>query len=197
MDKRKEANLRVKSSITMALFSLMHQKSFSDITISEIIRTAGVARVSFYRNYDSKEDVLLTLIEDILEEFRSTIDSNETNYYTYENIRRSFAYFKRYGSYILDLYHFGYGSILLEKLNQFHEEVAGNMPSRSIERYELYMYMGALFNTAIQWIRNGTMESEEDITGMFCRACGITEKNRKNRKNHVGNNSENAIDKTG
>lgn len=114
MDKRKEANLRVKSGITMALFSLMHQKSFSDITISEIIRTAGVARVSFYRNYDSKEDVLLTLIEDILEEFRSTIDSNETNYYTYENIRRSFAYFKRYGNFLLDLYHFGYGSILLE-----------------------------------------------------------------------------------
>lgn len=36
MDKRKEANLRVKKGITMALFSLMHQKSFSDITISEI-----------------------------------------------------------------------------------------------------------------------------------------------------------------
>ena len=179
MDKRKEANLRVKSGITMALFSLMHQKSFSDITISEIIRTAGVARVSFYRNYDSKEDVLLTLIEDILEEFRSTIDSNETNYYTYENIRRSFAYFKRYGNFLLDLYHFGYGSILLEKLNQFHEEVAGNMSSRSIERYELYMYMGALFNTAIKWIQNGTRESEEDITGMFCRACGITEEKRK------------------
>ena len=179
MDKRKEANLRVKKGITMALFSLMHQKSFSDITISEIIRTAGVARVSFYRNYDSKEDVLLTLIEDILEEFRSTIDSNETNYYTYENIRRSFAYFKRYGNFLLDLYHFGYGSILLEKLNQFHEEVAGNMPSRSIERYELYMYMGALFNTAIKWIQNGTRESEEDITGMFCRACGITEEKRK------------------
>lgn len=80
---------------------------------------------------------------------------------------------------MLDLYHFGYGSILLEKLNQFHEEVAGNMPNRSIERYELYMYMGALFNTAIKWIQNGTGESEEDIAGMFCRVCGITEGNRQ------------------
>ena len=51
----------------------MHEKSFSDITISEIIRKARVARVSFYRNYDSKEDVLLTLIDDILEQYRSTI----------------------------------------------------------------------------------------------------------------------------
>ena len=82
MDKRKEANMRVKSNITKALFHLMHEKSFSDISISELIRTAGVARVSFYRNYDSKEDVLVTLIDDVLEQFRDTIDWNDTDYYT-------------------------------------------------------------------------------------------------------------------
>ena len=80
MDKRKEANIRVKSNITKALFRLMHEKSFSDISITELIRDAGVARVSFYRNYDSKEDVLVTLIEDILEQFRDTIDSNDTDF---------------------------------------------------------------------------------------------------------------------
>ena len=35
MDKRKMANIRVKSSITKALFRLMREKSFSDISISE------------------------------------------------------------------------------------------------------------------------------------------------------------------
>ena len=74
---------------------------------------------------------------------------------------------------MLDLYQFGYGSILLEKLNRFHEEIAGTMPNSSIEKYKLYMYMGALFNTAIMWIYNGAKESEEDITNMFCKTCGI------------------------
>lgn len=174
MDKRKEANMRVKNSITKALFHLMHEKSFSDISISELIRVAGVARVSFYRNYDSKEDVLVTLIEDILEQFRETIDWNETDYYTYENIYRSFEYFEKYRDSVLDLYQFGYGSILLEKLNQFHEDVAGSMPNGSIERYQLYMYMGALFNTAIMWLQNDTKETVGDITGMFCSMCGIS-----------------------
>lgn len=174
MDKRKEANLRVKNNITKALLNLMHKKSFSDITISEIIRVAGVARISFYRNYDSKEDVLLTLIEDVLEQFRGTIDCNEAEYYTYQNVRRSFAYFKKYGDFVLDLYQFGYGSILLEELNRFHEDIAGTMPNKSIDKYQLYMYIGALFNTAIIWIQNGTKESEEDITKLFCRTCGIT-----------------------
>lgn len=173
MDKRKKANIRVKGQITKALFQLMHEKSFSDITITELIQTAGVARVSFYRNYESKEDVLLTLINDVLEQFRETVDSNEPDYYTYDNIRRSFSFFRKYGDFLLDLYRFGYGSILLERLNRFHEEVAGTMPNSSIERYKLYMYIGALFNTAVTWVQNGAKESEEDIADMFCRTCGI------------------------
>ena len=75
---------------------------------------------------------------------------------------------------MLDLYQFGYGSILLEKLNRFHEDIAGTMPNGSIEQYRLYMYMGALFNTAIMWLQNGKKEDVGDIARMFCTACGIT-----------------------
>lgn len=174
MDKRKEANLRVKNSITEALLKLMHEKSFSDISISEIIREADVARVSFYRNYDSKDDVLLTLIDDVLEQYRDMIDCNGADYYTYHNVRRSFEYFKKYDSFVLDLYQFGYGSILLERLNWFHEQIAGTMSSKSIEKYQLYMYIGALYNTAIVWLQSGATESIEDITCMFCKMCGIS-----------------------
>lgn len=100
MDKRKQENMRVKESITKSLLNLMHQKSFSEISISELIRNAGVARVSFYRNYDSKEDVLITLIEDVLEQFRNSIDWNAPDYYSYQNVKRSFDYFKMYGDFV-------------------------------------------------------------------------------------------------
>lgn len=173
MDKRKEANLRVKTSITKALLKLMHEKNFSDISISELIRTADVARVSFYRNYDSKEDVLHTLIDDVLEEFRHTLNNKGEDYYTYQNVCRSFEYFKEYGDFVLDLYQFGYGSVILEKLNRFHEQVVGSMPDKPIDRYPLYMYIGALYNTAIMWLQNGAREEIEDIAGMFCAAWGI------------------------
>lgn len=173
MDKRKEANMRVKKNITEALLGLMQKKSFSDISITEIIRTARVARVSFYRNYSSKEDVLTTLIDDVLEQFRGEICHEGAAYYTYQNVLKSFQYFKTYSHYVLDLYLFGYGSILLEKLNQSHEMVAGIMPNHSIEKYTLYMYIGALYNTAVIWLNNGTKENTEDIARMFCKTCGI------------------------
>ena len=86
---------------------------------------------------------------------------------------RSFAYFKRFRRYIEDFYRFGYGITLLEKLNESHEIIAGTMKISSIERYNLYMYIGALYNTALVWINNGMKESVEDISKMFCRFVGI------------------------
>lgn len=173
MDKRKEANLRVKERITTTLFHLLEQKSISEISVSEIISGAGVARASFYRNYSSKESVIPTLIADVLETFRETIQYDENNFYTYENVRRSFEYFSRYETQVLDLHRFGYGSILLEMLNQFHEEVAGTMAYRSIERYKLYIYIGSLYNTAMIWLQGGQKESVDEIADMFYVTCAI------------------------
>lgn len=177
MDKRKEANIRVKNNITDALFTLMHEKSFSEISITEIIKKAKVARASYYRNYESKEDVLFTLIEDILADFKAKADYELTDYFSYHHALRCFQYFQYYKNYVLDLYQSGFASCLLEKLNQFHEINAGIMPASSLARYQLYMYIGALFNTAIIWLENDTKESAEDIARTFCLYIGIRPEN--------------------
>lgn len=167
MDKRKIANQLVKEKITASLFQLLKEKSISEITITEIIQSAGVARASFYRNYASKENVLITLISDILDDYRKHLKNDGDFFYTYENIYMSFEYFQRYHEYAMDLHYYGYGSLVLHKLNQFHEEVAGTMSFKSIERYKLYMYMGSLYNTAMVWIMGGMKESIDEITDIF------------------------------
>ena len=53
MDKRKEANRQVKDKITDALFALLKEKPLHELSVTEITQRAKVARVSFYRNYDS------------------------------------------------------------------------------------------------------------------------------------------------
>lgn len=170
MDKRKEENMRVKRSITDTLFALMMEKSLADISISELVSKAGVARASFYRNYSSKEDVLVTLIRDILEEFRGEMDLTQDTVYTFENVLLSFQYFKKYRSYILDLQHSGFSSVLLDELNCFHENIAGTMPYDSVEKYELYMYIGALTNVAITWLLEDEKISIENIAEYFFEA---------------------------
>jgi len=41
------------------------------------------------------------------------------------------------------------------------------MPSSSIEKYKLYMYTGALFNTAIVWLSEENPVDAADIASFF------------------------------
>lgn len=75
MDKRKEANLHVKTSIINALIDLMKEKSFDAISVSEITARAGVSRVSYYRNFDSKEDILIGSLNDLMARFTEEINA--------------------------------------------------------------------------------------------------------------------------
>ena len=156
MDKRKEANLRVKKNITEALFELMDKKDFSKITVTDIIEEAKVARASFYRNYESKEDILVTFVIEIFHNFNNEAGYELTEYYSYRNVC-----------------HIGLGASLLETLNAFVEENAGVMPSTSIRKYRLYIFSGALLNAGLIWLKNNCPESVEAISEEFCNCLGI------------------------
>ena len=158
MNKRKERNRIVRTAITDAVFELMKQKQLDDITVTEIIQKAQVARISFYRNYESKEAVLAGLVEDALEDFKATADYDLLDCYSVRHVSRCLEYFKKYRDYVLNLHYSGYSGMILTMLNQFHEITAGSMALKSAERYKLYIFIGALYNTAIVWIREGSPE---------------------------------------
>ena len=51
-------NAYVIEHITESMLKLLNEKPIQDISISEIVDDAGVGRTSFYRNYETKEDVV-------------------------------------------------------------------------------------------------------------------------------------------
>ena len=53
-----QKNTYVKKRITAALLALLKEKPLSDISVSELTGKAEIGRVSFYRNYQNKEDIL-------------------------------------------------------------------------------------------------------------------------------------------
>lgn len=54
---------RTKSWIFEALMLLMDEKPYNKIGISDITEKAGIARQTFYRNYDYKDDVIFEYLE--------------------------------------------------------------------------------------------------------------------------------------
>ena len=63
----------VKDCIFTALMLLMEQKDFDDITITEIAKKAGVSRMTYYRTYSSKEDILIQYFNQMAEKLSDTI----------------------------------------------------------------------------------------------------------------------------
>ena len=60
-----EKNRFVKKKITDALLTLLETEELKGISVSRIAADAGVSRISFYRNYKDKEDILRTYTKEI------------------------------------------------------------------------------------------------------------------------------------
>lgn len=67
MNSHKENPIAVQSKqwLLSALLSLMEEKDFALITITELTKRADLDRKTFYRNFHSKEDVISLKIEEL------------------------------------------------------------------------------------------------------------------------------------
>lgn len=67
MDRR---NLQTKQKLRNALIALMKQYDLSDIQVSMLVKQASCSRSTFYNHYESVEELLYEMIDDVLEEFK-------------------------------------------------------------------------------------------------------------------------------
>ena len=171
MSKASMDNQRVKKQITEGLFSLLRKKSFSEITITDIVKEANVARASYYRNFENKEQIIETAMDDLRDELMNDIEYDDDEHiFNQENAKIGFEKALTYclirKADLLALYHNGFGSLIQQTFNRYIMEFAGNMPATSIERYKLYFISGAVTNVLIEWLNQGAKEPTRDIANI-------------------------------
>lgn len=74
-----ESKRITKESIITAVVLLCAEKPFEKITVTEIVRKAGVSRTAFYRNYDTKEDVLRELGKGVINQLNDFFEGKKYN----------------------------------------------------------------------------------------------------------------------
>lgn len=154
-----EAKRFSKECIFTALMSLMEQKPFEKISITEIAQKAGVSRNAVYRNFNTKEEILKDSISGITAGF---IESLKT---------RSFA---SYDDYTLEVFRhlnetkdIGLAMvkadmtwILFDSFMMFRGRF--EVDDRIKSYYENYR-IGAIFYLYITWLENGCRETPEEL----------------------------------
>ena len=90
-------------------------KEYNDITITDITKRAGVSSMSYYRNYKSKDDILLDYMYRILKEYVEDLKDPafSSNFQTYEHILSSMKYLQKYKDYVLCITQANRSQILL------------------------------------------------------------------------------------
>jgi AcrR family transcriptional regulator len=77
--------IRSRRLLQEALVALLQDKPYKKITISEITDKADLARSTFYAHFDTKEQLLISYVDDILDQFfelistRNSINPDEEN----------------------------------------------------------------------------------------------------------------------
>lgn len=171
MSKAAMDNQRVRRQITDGLFSLLRKKSFSEITVTDIVKEANVARASYYRNFESKEEIIETAMDSIRDELMQDINYDDDEHiFNMGNARIGFekalsCCLVRKAD-LLTLYHNGFGSLIQQTFNRYIMEFAGNMSVNSIERYKLYFISGAVTNVLIEWLDDGAKEPPREIAAL-------------------------------
>lgn len=156
---RLQAEKYVDEYIINALFTLMKSKKYDDISITEITNKAGVGRVSFYRNFNSKEDIIKRWIEDTTNNFLKSSDINFKKDSTKDYFIKLFNHLEKYKeeSFLI------YKANLIYLLKSEFENKLLSIHQKEYDNYKSYFLAGGIFNVYYFWLINGCKESSEEI----------------------------------
>lgn len=161
----------IAAAVMTSLLKLMKKKSFSEITVSDITDEAGISRMTFYRNFASKENVISDLSRNIGAEIHafcmSAFAKNGWKSYFYELFER----LSEYGDELLELHEADLGGIVLKRLNEFMSETL--KPESKQSKYKLYQLTGAFYNIFIEWLLSEREESCERMAEICCEVMSL------------------------
>ena len=69
-----ESNAITRESLEISLLQLLDKKDLKKITISELVERAGVSRAAFYRNYESKEELLESIFQSTVSKITKSLE---------------------------------------------------------------------------------------------------------------------------
>ena len=168
---------RTRKWLQDALIELMKEKSFQDIQITELTARAQVSRPAFYLHFRSKEELLLSHVDVIFDEFHTEVSREIAR----GNIDRKqfslmlFQYWERYAETLRMVIQAENPDILLERLKEYvgviMKEIAAKARKPAIDPrlQELIVgyVAGGAYMLLTQWISNKMPFSAEQMGQLF------------------------------
>ncbi|MFI3171361.1 MAG: TetR family transcriptional regulator [Eubacteriales bacterium] len=166
----KEAKVTVKIMIKDALLKLMTEKPYAEISVTDIINKAGVARVSYYRNYKSIDEILDSIVDDKVEKLKSEIkpmiESSNSEQQWVEVLSKVFEHkYKMYAN--LTMEREMNRPYLESKMEARIQNIMSQERGQTMEEKYLFPAKFGIINGISEvWVNTGRTESVEQMAKM-------------------------------
>ena len=162
----KNESYSVKREIMKGFMQLMTEKSYMDITVTDIVKKAGIARASFYRNFNSIYEVIETLADEVVDDLAEDVfpvlaGADERKYR-----ELLFNYFYRFKNQQKNMepLRFENLSVLFTELNKKTELKASEFSAETIrDKYCIAAKIGLINSITKKWMDTGAKETPEEL----------------------------------
>jgi len=161
--------LQSQQMITDALISLMKAYPYNDITITQICQEAQVVRQTFYRNFESKIDILEVYFDNLFQNHLSDYSYSEV---MYQQLKSFFDYLLLHKEFL----------ILIEKNNLFFllnrtlakyiskfsavSKFIETIAEPKLDIYVLDFIVSTLCSILSLWVKNDFEDSSEKLKNL-------------------------------
>lgn len=152
----------IKQYITESLLILMESRKYEKITITEITNKAGVNRSSYYRHFETKEDIIRFYLMSIMHEYMDKYRQNGSpDFASY--ILQMFRTFAEHRKDLMLIHHNSLTYLFLDVLNTcFHFDDI-TLSTRD-KQYEAAYHIGGIYNDMLLWMNHEMTETPEQMT---------------------------------
>ena len=166
----KQGKFAITESVAMALVELLKNKDLANIKVKEIVDKAGVSRMTYYRYYDSKEEILTTYAGEIINQFQQKLIQSERNYsyITHENLVLWLDYVCEHQKFIICLIENGMESFIYHAILRYQLGLSLNARRHWKDRYIVISYSNTLAGIMIEWVQSDPKESSDEIAALIC-----------------------------
>ena len=175
------SHLEARTCIKEAFVALLNTKAYEDISMTDIIRKSGVSRSCVYRNYRNKNEILMEICNEPVNDVISSMGIS-----VMDNIETIFIIGKKHEKTIQCMINAGLEHYLLKTMNQHYENA-------SVSFY-IPLWIGMIYNSFIEWARAGMQEPVEEAVERVRYALKLVAESIEN--NQINDTQNRKIDQT-
>ncbi len=158
--------------IIQALLDLMEEMEYDKISVSQICHKADLDRRTFYRNFDSKNDVLEQYVGRLGEEYIKSYAALD-NPCKYTAAKIFFEFWSRHLPFIRNIRKCGLSDLFFQQFEDFTKEHTKLLISDGVmefpREYVLSYRIGGFWNVMLTWATKDVILSPEEMASIISR----------------------------